>query len=181
MEISTDPEAEKEAVILGVKILSAEIIYHLFDDFTKYIHEYNEEKKRSKSAQAVFPCELSVLSQYIFNKKDPIIIGVKVDAGILKVGTPLVVPEKEFLFLGTVHSLEHNNKNVEKATKGQEICLKISGDPHIMYGRHFDNKNKIYSRVSRDSIDCLKEHFRDEISKDDWKLMVQLKKVFSIL
>ncbi|KAF8819557.1 putative translation initiation factor IF-2, partial [Cardiosporidium cionae] len=41
----TDLEAEKEAAILGVKILSADIIYHLFDDFTKFIHDFNEEKK----------------------------------------------------------------------------------------------------------------------------------------
>ena len=43
---------------------------------------------------AIFPCILSVLPQYVFNKKDPIVFGVVVEEGILKVGTPLCVPDK---------------------------------------------------------------------------------------
>lgn len=33
--------------------------------------------------------------QAIFNKRDPIVLGVTVDAGILRTGTPLCVPSKE--------------------------------------------------------------------------------------
>lgn len=62
-------------------------------------------------------------------------------------------------------SLELNKKPCEKATKGQEVCVKISGEPSVMIGRHFEAKNKLVSRLTRDSIDCLKEHFRDEMSK----------------
>ncbi|KFH07767.1 putative translation initiation factor IF-2 [Toxoplasma gondii VAND] len=49
-----------------------------------------------------------------------------------------------------------------------------------MIGRHFDAKNKLVSRLTRDSIDCLKEHFRDEMSKDDWKTVIHLKKILGI-
>ncbi|CDJ40095.1 hypothetical protein ETH_00040850, partial [Eimeria tenella] len=34
-----------------------------------------------------------------------------------------------------------------------------------MVGRHFDAKNKIVSKLTRCSIDALKQHFRDELSK----------------
>lgn len=43
--VKVDPEAEKEAKTLGVKIMTAEIIYHLFDDFTKYFQQVKDEKK----------------------------------------------------------------------------------------------------------------------------------------
>ena len=33
--------------------------------------------------------------QAIFNKRDPIVLGVTVDAGVLREGTPLCVPSKE--------------------------------------------------------------------------------------
>ena len=49
-----------------------------------------------------------------------------------------------------------------------------------MYGRHFDDTNQIVSILTRDSIDSLKEFFKDELSKDDWKLVIQLKKMFGI-
>ncbi|KFG62288.1 putative translation initiation factor IF-2 [Toxoplasma gondii RUB] len=178
--VKVDPEAEKEAKTLGVKIMTAEIIYHLFDEFTAYFQSMKEEKKKAVAQEAIFPCILGVLPQYIFNKKDPLILGVVVEEGILKVGTPLCVPDKGDLRIGRVVSLEVNKKPCDKATKGQEVCVKIAGEPTVMIGRHFDAKNKLVSRLTRDSIDCLKEHFRDEMSKDDWKTVIHLKKILGI-
>ena len=43
---------------------------------------------------AVFPVKLKVLPQFIFNSRDPIVMGVTVEAGVLKQGTPLCVPSK---------------------------------------------------------------------------------------
>lgn len=43
---------------------------------------------------AVFPVKLRVLPQFIFNSRDPIVMGVSVEAGLLKQGTPLCVPSK---------------------------------------------------------------------------------------
>lgn len=35
-------------------------------------------------------------------------------------------------------------------------------------------------QISRDSIDAVKDWFRDEMSKTDWQLIVELKKLFQI-
>ena len=48
-------------------------------------------------------------------------------------------------------SVEINHKPVEKATKGQEVCIKIEplpGDSPKMYGRHFDHTDLLMSKVS---------------------------------
>jgi hypothetical protein len=36
------------------------------------------------------------------------------------------------------------------------------------------------SRLTRESIDALKNHFRDDMTKDDWRLVIKLKKTFGI-
>ena len=36
------------------------------------------------------------------------------------------------------------------------------------------------SRISRKSINLLKEHFKDDMRKEDWQLVIRLKKVFNI-
>jgi len=41
-------------------------------------------------------------------------------------------------------------------------------------------QDELVSRISRKSIDLLKEHFRDDMSKDDWRLVVKLKSMFDI-
>jgi len=49
-----------------------------------------------------------------------------------------------------------------------------------MYGRHFDHTADIVSHVTRDSIDALKTHFRDEMQDTDWRTCIKLKKLFDI-
>ncbi|GFE55005.1 translation initiation factor [Babesia ovis] len=164
-DVKCAADAEKEAQVLGVKIMTADIIYHLLDSFMKYLEETQEQKKQSRISDVVFPCELTILPHCIFNKKDPFVFGVHVDNGILKPNTPLVAMTKgNQLMLGRVASMEHNKKPVDKAVKGQEICIKVVGEPNISYGRHFDCNDRVYSRITRDSIDVLKDYFRDEMT-----------------
>lgn len=49
-----------------------------------------------------------------------------------------------------------------------------------MSGRHFEQKDKLVSIISRRSIDCLKEHFKEEVAKDEWALIIELKKYFNV-
>jgi len=56
--------------------------------------------------KAVFPCILEMVKDACFNSKSPIVIGVNVVEGVLKIGTPLCVPDKGNLRLGYVSSIE---------------------------------------------------------------------------
>lgn len=49
-----------------------------------------------------------------------------------------------------------------------------------LYGRHFDYRDELVSKITRKSIDIVKDMFRDEMSKDDWRLVIKLKKIFNI-
>ena len=40
---------------------------------------------------------------------------------------------------------------------------------------------KFLFKISRESIDIVKDHFRDDMQKSDWQLMIDLKKRFNIL
>lgn len=84
-DVKVTPEARELADDIGVKIFIADIIYHLFDQFKAYIDNLKEEKKREAAEDAVFPCVLQIMPNCVFNKKDPIILGVDVIEGILKV------------------------------------------------------------------------------------------------
>lgn len=57
--------------------------------------ELREKNRLQYQNIAVFPCKLRILPNCIFNTRDPIIVGVVVEAGVVKPGTPLTVPSKE--------------------------------------------------------------------------------------
>ncbi|CAH1987865.1 unnamed protein product [Acanthoscelides obtectus] len=183
-DVKVEKDAQELADSLGVKIFQADIIYHLFDKFMAYRDELRQRKREEFKHVAVFPCKLRVLPQFVFNSRDPIVMGVMVEAGIVKEGTPICVPSKEFVDLGIVTSIENNHKSVESARKGMEVCIKIEpipGESPKMFGRHFDEKDMLISKISRQSIDACKDYFRDDLQKTDWQLMVELKKLFQIL
>ena len=107
--------------------------------------------------------------------------------------------------LGKVLSVEVNHVNVDVAKKGTEAAVKIAGNGN-MIGRQFQATDDIFSlvcffffllfcfcfvflfsppsfsfQITRESIDAIKENFREDITKEDLQLFVQLKKKFGII
>lgn len=79
-------------------------------------------------------------------------------------------------------SIERDHKQIQVCKKGQpSVAVKIEGPNQPLYGRHLEEKDTLYSHISRESIDTLKKYFRTDVSQDEWKLIVHLKKEFDIL
>lgn len=49
-----------------------------------------------------------------------------------------------------------------------------------MYGRQLEEKDMLYSLISRQSIDTLKEYYRADVSNEEWALIKKLKTLFDI-
>ena len=182
-DVNVEREARDHANEMSVRIFTADIIYHLFDQFTRFMDELAEKRRADAAAVAVFPSICRILPQHGFNQKDPIIVGMEVVEGILKVGTPLCIPALGGLHVGKVTSIESNGREQETAKKGSNIAVKIvnESNPNIMYGRQFDATHSLYSTLTRASIDALKANFKDKLENEDWRLVVKLKKVFNII
>ena len=207
-DVKITPEAEAAAESLGVRIFRADIIYHLTDQFSKYLADIVAKKQAAAATEAVFPAIAKIIPTAVFNKKDPIVVGIDVLEGRLKVGTPLcvVLPADKvvtagglgegtlsasgkrggpnILAIGRVAGLEINHVAVQEALPGgPSVSCKIEqsdAQKAIMYGRHFDHTQLLYAHVSRGSIDCLKNNFRDSMKTNDWKVLVKLKDALGV-
>lgn len=103
-DVKVERDAQELADQLGVRIFTAEIIYHLFDKFTAYREDLRKKRKEQYKNVAVFPCKLRILPQFIFNARDPIVLGVSVEDGLLVPGVPLAVPSKGKKSLHLIYS-----------------------------------------------------------------------------
>jgi translation initiation factor 5B len=190
-DVKIDKEAEQYAEQEGVTIFQADIIYHLFDAFTAYQQKLLEARRKDFLEYAIFPCVLKTVQ--IINKRNPMIIGVDVVEGSLRIGTPICAVKldpdtklKTTMVLGKVTSLEVNHKSVDQVKKGQTsagvaVRLDNPSSAQPVWGRHVDEKDPLYSLVTRRSIDTLKDPaFRDQVSRDDWLLLRSLKAVFDV-
>lgn len=78
-------------------------------------------------------------------------------------------------------SIRLNETNLTNVKKGHpSVAMKVEGPNQPLYGRHLEEKDILYSQISRVSIDTLKDYFRDTVTKDDWALIVKLKSTFNI-
>ncbi|KAF8883402.1 hypothetical protein BD779DRAFT_1801969 [Infundibulicybe gibba] len=185
-DVTVDKDAERLADEMGIRLFKADIIYHLFDSFKAYNEEITEAKRRDAAPQAVWPCRLKVIAA--FCKRDPIILGVDILDGTLRVGTPMAVVKtdpttgkKEIIDLGKITSLEINHKTfdiVKKSQAGGGVAVKIEHAVYQsakMFGRHFDDKDDLLSHITRQSIDVLKDSFKPDVSPEEWNLIRALK------
>merc|ERR1712060_87979 len=184
-DVPINKEAEAMARELNVQMFSADIIYHLFDKFTAHMDSIREQRKKEAASIASFPVVLKIVPGMVFSRKDPIIMGMEVIEGTARVGTHICIPTKDFIDIGKIHSMElTKGKQVDKADKGDKVAVKIQATMTIessrMFGRHFDEQDEFVSRVTRHSIDLLKEHFRKDLSIEDWRLLARLKKMFEM-
>jgi len=81
----------------------------------------------------------------------------------------------------TRQSIERDHKPLNVCKKGQpSVAVKIEGANQPMYGRQLEEKDLLYSAISRASIDTLKEFYRAEVSNDEWLLVKKLKPLFDV-
>ena len=175
-DVPISADIRTEADKSHVRIFEADIIYHLLDSFNNYVRSIEEANRETASQDAITPCILEILPNCIFNNRNPIIIGVLVKEGELRIGTPLCVTGKNTLELGSVTKIELNHRERDIAREGEEVAISIEGPNNYCYGRQFDHTQKLYSKLSRLSIDSLKEFFRDTLTPVRVRLIIKIKK-----
>lgn len=190
------PADEEAARAAGVKVFTAEIIYHLLDMYKKYARELTASAKEAYAQDATFPVELEIIPDCVFTTRSPLVLGVRVLRGTLKLHTPLCVfggaastgsdaaGAAVVCKIGRCASIREKNRDVQRASAGSEVAIKIEIDrnetPRVM-GKHLQTTDRLYSIVSRKSINLLKEHFGDEIDQEHVELLFLLKRKFDII
>jgi len=113
---------------ISTVILSDNIIYSLYDKITNHIESQKKIYYDSINEKVPYPVEISVIDKdHVFANKNPILIGVKILTGILKIGTPLMVFDMNLdKVIGFVSGIKNRKQqNVSEANENEEVSVKI--------------------------------------------------------
>jgi len=83
-----------------------------------------------------------------------------------------------------VSGIEKDHNQLEEAKAGEDVCINIvqpEDKQQYSYDRHFKSEDKLYSKITRESINALVAHFPQIVAqKEIYKLIKKLKKEFGI-
>ncbi|KAK5582860.1 hypothetical protein RB653_004449 [Dictyostelium firmibasis] len=178
-DVKIEESALHAANEMKVQILSDETIY-LFEEKLKKHFGAIKEKLRAESASiCVWPCILEVTN--VFRNSNPILVGVRVKEGTLRIGTPICVPESNCADVGKVIGIKLNEKDVVLAKKDDVVSVAIDDtNTKTTIFRHFDDKKQWMSKITRESLDALKEGWSEDLTKQDVQLLKFMKTVYKI-
>jgi len=151
-------------------LLVNNVVYHLIEDFTKWRKEKQLAIQREKLAGLVMPCKIKVLP-YVFRQSHPAIFGVAIEAGMLKVGTPLMNSEGKGI--DKIKGMQSEGKAIEKATKGKEVAISL---PNVTVGRQVKKSDILYADIPERDFVQLKEN-KKLLTNDEISLLQEIVKI----
>ncbi len=163
------PDAEEESQKRGIKIFRHNIIYHLTDEYLKWLKSEREARVRAEFERLVKPAKLKVLHGYIFRRAKPAIVGIEVLAGKIKPRVRLL--NKKGRDLGEILQIQDRGEPIQEAETGMQVAISID---RAIVGRHFDEGDSLIVRVPEQHVKTLLSKFRNRLTPEEIDVLKEL-------
>jgi len=160
--VKTLPEAEKEAMDRGILIFERNIIYHLIDDYLKWMKSTREERLQRELDRLVMPGKIRILRGYVFRRAKPAIVGVEVLAGQIKPKYALVGEDGREI--GEIKQIQDRGQAIPEAKTGAQVAISLD-EPVV--GRHINEGDVLLVQVPETHAKALLTKFQDHLSSEE--------------
>jgi len=160
--VKTLQDAEREAVDRGVLIFKHDIIYHLIDDYLKWMKSTQEERLQRELDRLVKPGKIKILPGYVFRKAKPAIVGIEVLAGQIKPKYTLVGEDGREI--GEIKQIQDRGQAVPEAATGTQAAISL--DKPVV-GRHINEGDVLLVKVPEKHAKALLTRFQDHLSSEE--------------
>jgi translation initiation factor 5B len=134
----------------NISVFFGGTIFTLTNDYMRFFN--NHRQLYANKYIQYMPYEVETLPKHIFRVSGPILCGVRVKSGMIAVGSG--VYDNSGTFYGNVSGIQLNKKDINVASIGMEVCIKIEGTSSSLIKTNnyvFKNQNHFSSNyVSSD-------------------------------
>jgi translation initiation factor 5B len=164
-------ETEVENPDKNIKIILNDVVYHIIEQLQVWSKERALEIERSKLQKLTWPAKIKIMRNCCFRQSKPAIFGARIEAGILKSGTPMMNAEGEEI--DKVRGIQSENKSVDKVKTGQEVAISF---PNVTFGRQIKEDDYLYSSLNEREFLGLKEN-KKYLNGDEISLLQEIAKI----
>ncbi len=136
-------EKDAEEIKGKVKVITDSVVYKLIENLSFFRNEKVKEIEKRRLMELSSICKLKILHEHVFRNTKPAIFGVKVEAGKLISGLPLIDEKGEKV--GRVKNMQSEKTSVSEALEGTELAISMPG---INFERVLGDRAFLYSDIS---------------------------------
>ena len=167
--VKTLPDAENEAIDRSILIFKNDIIYHLIDDYLKWMKSTQEERIQKELDRLVRPGKIKILPGYVFRRAKPAIVGIEVLAGQIKPKYELVGEDGRHI--GEIKQIQDRGQAIAGAETGMQVAVSL--DKPVV-GRHINEGDVLCVKVPEAHVKALLTKFQDYLSPDELETLNEL-------
>ena len=154
-----------------VKIITNDVIYHIIEDYEKWVEDEKKKLEQEKIKDLIKPCKVKVLQHCIFRQSNPCIVGVDVQMGILKQNMEMI--KKDGSKCSHIKSIGSGKDNLSSAEKGSQVAI---GLPGVTAGRQLNEEDVLYSDLNETQYRALRDN-KKFLSEDDIELLKEISNI----
>jgi len=167
--VKTLPDAEKTAIDRRVFIFEHNIIYHLIDDYLKWMKSTQEERIKRELDRLVRPGKIKILPGYVFRRAKPAIVGIEVLAGQIKPKYSLVGEDGRNI--GEIKQIQDRGQAIHEAKTETQVAISL--DKPVV-GRHINEGDVLLVKVPEEHAKALLTKFQDYLSAEELNVLNEL-------
>jgi len=152
------PEAVEEARRRNVPVFQGKIIYRLIEEFLEWRRLEKQREASMQLEQIILPGRIRILPAYVFRRSKPAIVGVKVEAGCIKPGYPLINSKGEKI--GVIEQIQKEGKSIPKAEAGEDVAISI---PEGIVGRNLREDDVLLVDVPSKDASLVNRVFKEQL------------------
>lgn len=150
-------EAQEATMMSDVGVKVGEVIYSLVEDTEKWLKDRKHELDEGRKKRIAVPSKISIIPEYIFRAAKPVIVGVKVYSGRIKVGDTLM--KSDGRYGGTIRSIRDGEVSKQFADAPSEVAVSIEG---VTLNRQIFPEESLYVDIPEFVVKELREEKMDE-------------------
>jgi translation initiation factor 5B len=152
-----------------IKTICSDIIYTLIDKFEEWRHEKKEELEKEMWKGLQKPCKIRILDGCIFRINNPAIVGVEIEAGVLKPNSNFF-NEKGSV---SIKGVQDAGKNLNEANIGEQVAIAM---PNITIGRQIKEGDTLYSDMTETEFKRLKE-LKNFLNREEIQILKEIAEI----
>ena len=141
----------------------------LIDKFEEWRHEKKEELEKEMWKGLQKPCKIRILDGCIFRINNPAIVGVEIEAGVLKPNSNFF-NEKGSV---SIKGVQDAGKNLNEANIGEQVAIAM---PNITIGRQIKEGDTLYSDMTETEFKRLKE-LKNFLNREEIQILKEIAEI----